>query len=95
MKFLIITGNPKQDGLCNSITEKIRKGAEEGGAEVVLLRTQGVESCKVCGNGWGTCLDKHTCVFGDQTISEQNKFNHMQGVVKKADCYCIISPVYW
>ena len=95
MKFLIITGNPKQDGLCASVAEKIKKGAEEGGAEVAVLRTAGVESCKVCGNGWGTCRDKHMCVFGDQTISEQNKFNHMQENVKKADGYCIISPVYW
>ena len=92
MKYLIITGNPKQDGLCSSITGKIRKGAEDGGAEVQILETLGTESCKVCGNGWGTCLEKHMCFFGG---NNENKFNVMQEAVKNADCLCIISPVYW
>jgi len=89
MKYLIITGNPKQNGLCYSITNEIMRGASDGGAEVEILNTAGMESCRCCGNGWGTCREQHKCSFGE------NGFNKAQETVKDADMICIITPVYW
>lgn len=89
MKYLIITGSPKQDGLCHSITDEIMRGASDGGAEVEILKTAGIESCRCCGNGWGTCREQHECSFGE------NGFNKSKESVKNADMICIITSVYW
>jgi len=53
------------------------------------LNTAGMESCRCCGNGWGTCGEQHKCSFGE------NGFNKAQEAVKNADMICIITPVYW
>ena len=89
MKYLIITGNPKQDGLCHSITREIARGAADGGAEVEILNANGTEVCKCCNGGWGSCGKSRECSFGD------GKFNKAQESVRNADMICIISPVYW
>ena len=57
MKYLIITGSPKQDGLTHSVMKEIERGASEGGAEVEILNANGTETCRCCGDGWGTCRD--------------------------------------
>ena len=49
MKYLIITGNPKQDGLCHAVTEEAKKGAEAGGATVDILNVVKIERCHICG----------------------------------------------
>jgi multimeric flavodoxin WrbA len=89
MKFLIITGNPKSDGLCKTITEQIEKGAKKGGAEVEVATTGTIKRCHVCGDGWGTCRNGNICEFGD------DGFNHLQKKVKEAELICFITPVYW
>ena len=89
MKYLIITGNPKQDGLCHSVTSEIARGASDGGAEVEILNTVGMKACLCCGNGWGTCREQHECSFGE------GDFNKAQETVKNADMICLITPVYW
>ena len=89
MKYLIITGNPKQDGLCHSVTSEIARGASDGGAEVEILNTVGMKTCLCCGNGWGTCREQHECAFGE------GDFNKAQEAVKNADMICVITPVYW
>jgi len=61
MKYLIITGNPKQDGLCHAVTEEARKGVEAGRAIVDILSVTKIERCHVCGTGWGTCRGKQAC----------------------------------
>jgi multimeric flavodoxin WrbA len=89
MKFLIITGNPKANGLCHAVTEEVRKGAEAGGAVADVLKVNKLERCHVCGAGWGTCREKSICVFGNDGFTEaQNK-------VRDADMLCFITPVYW
>ena len=55
MKYLIITGSPKRDGLCHSITSEIARGASDGGAEIEILNANGTEVCKCCDGGWGSC----------------------------------------
>ena len=89
MKYLIITGNPKQDGLCHAAAEEAKKGAEAGGAIVDILSVTKTERCHVCGNGWGTCREKHICAFGN------DGFNEAQVKAHEADMLCFITPVYW
>ncbi|MDR2559823.1 MAG: flavodoxin family protein [Oscillospiraceae bacterium] len=89
MKFLIITGNPKSGGLTCAVTEEIKRGAKDGGAEVEIADCGTITRCRVCGDGWGTCRNENTCAFGD------NGFNELQAKIKEADLLCIISPVYW
>ena len=89
MKYLIIMGNPKKDGLCHSVIGEVARGATDGGAEVEILNTIGIESCRCCENGWGTCLKQHECSFG------KDGFNKAQESVKYADMICIVTPVYW
>ncbi|MDR0878891.1 MAG: flavodoxin family protein [Treponema sp.] len=89
MNYLIISGNPKKSGLCQSITDEVIRGAREGGAEPTLLTVDRLERCHVCGDGWGTCREKHRCAFG------ADGFDEAQALVKKADQLCFITPVYW
>jgi multimeric flavodoxin WrbA len=89
MKYLIISGNPKHDGLCHSVMEEVFRGAREGGADVEILTVEKLERCHVCGDGWGSCREKHRCVFG------ADGFNAAQEAVGTADQLCFITPVYW
>lgn len=89
MNFLVISGNPKKDGLCFSVMDEILRGASDGGAKTQVLSTAGMEKCRCCGNGWGTCREDNHCSFGD------DGFNEAQEAVKNADAICMISPVYW
>lgn len=89
MKYLIISGNPKHDGLCHSVTEEIKRGASDGGAEVEIFTLKGITGCHCCGNGWGTCLENHKCAFGG------DGFENAQEAVRNADMLCLITPVYW
>ena len=73
MKYLIISGNPKKDGLCYSLTEEVKRGAAEGGAEVEVLTLEKLERCHVCGDGWGTCREKHVCAFGKMGLTRPRK----------------------
>ena len=38
MKICILSGNPKKDGLCQSVIDAAKLGASEGGAEVDEIR---------------------------------------------------------
>jgi multimeric flavodoxin WrbA len=89
MKFLIITGNPKKDGLCYSEEEELIKGASDGGAEAEILRVEKLERCKVCCGGWGSCREKHISAFGG------DGFNDSQETGRAAHSLCFITPVYW
>ena len=89
MNYLIVSGNPKKNGRCYSITEAVRKGAEDGGVHVEILTVEKLERCHVCGEGWGTCLTKRSCAFGNDGFSDAQK------AVQAADMFCIITPVYF
>jgi multimeric flavodoxin WrbA len=91
MKILILSGNPKHDGLCQSIIDEVKLGAAEGGAEVEELRLWdlNINSCRVCGEGWGTCRSENYCAFG------QDGFNDVQAKLKSSDAIVLASPVYW
>jgi multimeric flavodoxin WrbA len=89
MKYLIISGNPKKNGLCHSLTEEVKRGAKDGGADVESLSLEKLERCHVCGEGWGTCLKERKCAFG------KDGFNEAQAKALFADAFCFITPVYW
>ena len=89
MNFLIISGSPKKDGLCKSVINRIVSGAKDGGAKVTILHTYGMACCKICGDGWGICLNENRCILGD------DEFNSAQKSVREADKICIVTPVYW
>ena len=89
MNYLIVSGNPKTDGLCHGITEQVKCGAKDGGAHVDVLTVAELERCHICGNGWGTCREQHRCAFG------MDGFDAAQAAVRNADQLCLITPVYW
>ena len=89
MKYLIISGNPKNDGLCRSVQDEIERGARDGGAEVRVITAENFDRCRVCGGGWGSCRESHRCAFGG------DGFDDAQDAVRNADAVCIITPVYW
>lgn len=89
MKFVFINGNPKKDGLCHSVFEEAVRGALEGGAEAEIVDTIGIDRCRVCGNGWGSCGEDRGCAFGG------DGFDKAKETVSSADLLCIITPVYW
>ena len=90
MKFLIVTGSPKDSGLTHAIMEKVIQGAKDGGAEVEVMKVDGFQRCKMCADGWGKCWDDKVCAYGDE-----DGFNEAQQKFGEADMYCLISPVYW
>jgi multimeric flavodoxin WrbA len=89
MKFLVITGNPKQTGLCHAVTQEILRGGREGGADMEILAVDKLERCHVCGDGWGSCRERHRCAFGN------DGFDKAQETVQGAELLCFITPVYW
>jgi multimeric flavodoxin WrbA len=89
VKFLIVSGNPKKEGLCADITAIIENGARDGGAEVEVLTVGGLARCHVCGDGWGICRDENKCAFGGDGFDEAQK------KMEEADAICLVTPVYW
>lgn len=91
MNILIISGNPKQDGLCFAITEAARDGAKKAGADIKEIRLCDMHliRCQVCNDGWGTCYDENTCAFGS------DGFTQIQDSVRGCDALILVTPVYW
>jgi multimeric flavodoxin WrbA len=89
MKFLVISGNPKETGLCSAAVREILRGGRDGGAEAELLKVDTLGRCRVCGDGWGSCREQYRCAFGN------DGFNSAQEAVRNAELLCFITPVYW
>jgi multimeric flavodoxin WrbA len=89
VKFLIISGNPKKDGLTAAVIDEIARGARDGGADVEILTVDKLEPCRVCGDGWGNCRASKKCSFGG------DGFDAAQETVRNADALALVTPVYW
>ena len=90
VKFVIVSGNPKKDGLTFNMTQKIFQGAKDAGADVEILNVYGMSYCRSCNGGAGQCVgEKHRCVFGN------DGFNEAQVKIRACDAAAFISPVYW
>ena len=89
MKYVVISGNPKKDGLTKRMTDEIVRGATDGDAEVEVINVCQMKNCRMCNGGQGKCLSEYKCVFGN------DGFNEAQEKIKNADAVAFISPVYW
>ena len=56
--------------------------------EEIHLNAKKLEHCRACGNGWGTCNKKGTCVI-------QDDFAGIYKTISEADGIVWISAVYW
>jgi multimeric flavodoxin WrbA len=90
MNIIVISASPNIDGLTEACASAALEGVRKTGsrADEVRLNDRHIAMCEACGNGWGTCLDSHTCQVLDdfQALHEQ---------VLKADGLVLVSPVYW
>ncbi len=91
MKVLIISGTPKSEGLSCSCEDAAFDGAISAGADCELIKLCNYElsRCAMCGEGWGTCREKHTCIYG------ADGFNEIQKKLAEADMLILNTPVYW
>ena len=90
MKFVVVSGNPKKDGLTRRMTDEIIRGAKDGGADTCEVSAYDMSYCRSCNGGAGQCLeDNHKCVFG------KDGFDYAQETIRNADAVAFISPVYW
>jgi multimeric flavodoxin WrbA len=91
MRLLILSGNPKTDGLCQSVIDAAAAGARDGGAvvEEVRLCDMEIERCHVCEDGWGVCRNENYCIFGS------DGFDDVAAQVLAADAVVLATPVYW
>lgn len=91
MRFLIISGTPKREGLCDSCVRAVRDGAETEGVSIEVARVcdRPITRCAMCGDGWGDCLKTHTCRLGD------DGFTDLQKKIAFADAIALVTPVYW
>lgn len=91
MKIVILSGNPKKDGLCQSVIDAVKLGAIEGGAEVEEVRLCDLDltRCQVCGEGWGPCRAENYCIYGS------DGFDEVKARLQSSDAIVLASPVYW
>ncbi len=86
----VIWSSPNTDGLTASAKDQFVSGLAEAGirAEEIHLNRMKLEHCRACGNGWGTCRTKGTCVLQDDFAEICRKLAEADGIVW-------ISAVYW
>ena len=90
MKLLILSGSPKKDGLCKSLEITAVEAVETMGSEAKVISLKSLSACRMCNEGWGTCLSDHYCEFG-----VDDGFNDYQKDMEWADGFVFITPVYW
>lgn len=88
--YIVISASPNSDGLTAACANAALEGCRAAGAEVAHfdLCQLRLESCRQCGNGWGSCLKEHVCVIEDDLKALQSALASADGVV-------LITPVYW
>lgn len=89
MNFVIVSGNPKTDGLCAKITSEIERGAKDGGATTQIIVPRGLDQCHICSGGWGNCRTTRQCIFGG------DGFDELREITEQADALCFVTPVYF
>jgi multimeric flavodoxin WrbA len=90
MKVLIVTSTPNKDGLTAACGEAARQGVIDGGsrARLINLNDHQILRCAVCDNGWGPCLQKHSCRLEDD-------FDELRRMFDEAEGLAWVTPVYF
>ncbi|MDO8683635.1 MAG: flavodoxin family protein [Armatimonadota bacterium] len=90
MKVLAIQASANKDGLTSSLAQAALEGAKSAGAKIELVHLNGMEinSCKVCGDGWGKCRTDGLCIQDDQ-------FQILRDTISEADALVFAVPVYF
>ena len=88
--YVIITASPNKNGLTAACGKAAYDGITDGGgdAEIIDISAAGLEPCRVCGNGWGTCHSAAECVIPDILDGLRAKIRGAEGVI-------LVTPVYW
>jgi len=87
LQYLIISGDPKPEGMYDSVMQEIIRGASDSGAVVQTIDLEGIESCKICKGGEGDCRNAHRCAFGT------DGFDAVQQAVRQTDAWCLLIPI--
>jgi multimeric flavodoxin WrbA len=89
-KAAVVWSSPNTDGLTASAKYQFVRALIDAGSEVndIHLNMKTLEHCRACGNGWGTCNRKGTCVIRDG-------FSSVYQTLAEADSIVWISAVYW
>jgi len=90
MNVMILTSSPNIDGLTAACGNAAKTGAQEAGANVVMvnLNQQRIGNCQACSNGWGPCRNEHSCQIKDD-------FQNLHVSMANIDAFVLITPVYW
>lgn len=90
MRIVGLNASPNKDGLTATMLREVLAGAEAAGAKTRLVHMKKLElkACRQCGNGWGQCREKHTCVLDDD-------FEKLRKELQKADAIVLSNPVYY
>ncbi|MEA4889913.1 MAG: flavodoxin family protein [Clostridiaceae bacterium] len=91
MHIAILSGNPKTDGLNQTMIEAAAAGAAAGGATVDEIRLADFQllRCQVCGDGWGPCSEDRLCQYGE------DGFDTVVNRLTCSDAVILTTPVYW
>lgn len=90
MNVMIFTSSPNEEGLTAACGQAAKAGVEAAGAEAVVVNLNQLKigQCHACGNGWGTCGNKHECQVVDD-------FQALHESMEAIDAFVLVTPVYW
>ncbi len=90
MKVTVIWSSPNKEGLTASAKNNFIEGLKNKGVEIneIQLNKKKIESCRACGNGWGTCRSEGKCMLKDD-------FSEVYESLKESDGIVMVSAVYW
>lgn len=90
MKVAVVWSSPNKDGLTAAAKNQFIAGLQKAGAEIdeIHMNALKIEHCKACGNGWGTCKAKGTCMIKDDFADVYERLVQADGIV-------FVTAVYW
>jgi multimeric flavodoxin WrbA len=89
--YLVITASPNTDGLTAACGQAVFDGiaSMDKLPEIIDISALKLESCRICGNGWGTCFAQADCVVKDGVFAD------LQAKIRACDGFALVTPVYW
>lgn len=90
MKIVVVWSSPNKNGLTAQAKNNFITGIKDSGAAVdeIHLNQLKMIHCQACGDGWGTCRTKGSCVLKDDFEDVYKRLTEADGIVW-------ISAVYW